>query len=106
MKSILIDDIYTVLGSMNFTKSGERYNDENVLIIENPSLTRAFKEKFLHFWKEIPDKWLFKNPGAESFNSINSCFDGIDNDFDGKIDMQDDSCNYKLMKENKAKALH
>lgn len=104
MKSIMIDDKYTIFGSMNFTKSGERYNDENVLIIENPALTKAFKEQFLHFWKEIPDKWLLKNPGAESFNSINSCFDGIDNDFDGKIDMQDEGCNYKLRK--KVKALH
>lgn len=104
MKSIMIDDKYTILGSMNFTKSGERYNDENVLIIENPALTKTFKEQFLHFWKEIPDKWLLKNPGAESFNSINSCFDGIDNDFDGKIDMQDEGCNYKLRK--KVKALH
>ena len=96
MKSIIIDDKYVVLGSMNFTKSGENYNDENVLIIENPKLAKAFKEKFIYFYNNIPDKWLYKNPGAESFNSINSCFDGVDNDFDGKTDMQDESCNFKL----------
>lgn len=98
MKSIMIDDKYVVLGSMNFTKSGEKYNDENVMIIYNPQMTKAFKQKFLYFWKEIPDKWLLKNPGAESLNSINSCFDGIDNDFDGKIDMQDEGCNFMLRK--------
>lgn len=96
MKSILIDDKYTILGSMNFSKSGESYNDENVLIIENTQMTIAYKNHFLYLWKQIPDKWLTRNPMAESFMSINSCFDGIDNDFDGKIDMQDDSCNFKL----------
>lgn len=95
MKSIVVDDRYLIVGSMNFTKSGERYNDENVLIIENPYMAKEFKKKFLYFWNTIPEKWLNKNPGAETFNSINACFDGIDNDFDGKTDMQDDSCNYK-----------
>ena len=95
MKSIIIDDKYSVIGSMNFTKSGERYNDENVLIIENTKIAAAFKKEFLHLWKEIPDKWLYKNPGAESFNSLNSCYDGVDNDFDDKIDMQDDGCKAK-----------
>lgn len=98
MKSIIIDDKYVVVGSMNFTKSGERYNDENVLIIENSKLAAAFKSKFLYFWKEIPDKWLYKNPGAETFNSINSCYDGIDNDFDGKIDKDDEGCKFRLSK--------
>ena len=95
MKSIIIDDKYVIIGSMNFTKSGEKYNDENVLIIENPNLTKTFKNSFLYIWKEIPEKWMHKNPGAESFNSINSCFDGIDNDFDEKIDKQDEGCLYK-----------
>ena len=96
MKSIIIDDNYSIIGSMNFTNSGESYNDENVIIIKNTNLAKLFKEKFLYFYQNIPDKWLYKNPGAESKNSINSCYDGIDNNFDGKTDMQDDSCNYKL----------
>lgn len=92
MKSIVIDDIYTVVGSMNFTKSGEKYNDENVVIINNSLLAKAFKDKFLYFWNNIPDKWLTNIPIAESLDSINACFDGIDNDFDGKIDNQDEGC--------------
>ena len=100
MKSIIIDDKYVILGSMNFTKSGENYNDENVLIINNPQLASKFKDKFLYFYNNIPDKWLYKNPGAESYNSINSCYDGIDNDFDGKTDKDDDSCNFQLKSRN------
>ena len=98
MKSIIIDGQYSIIGSMNFTKSGENYNDENVLILDNPKIASAFKTDFLHYWNEIPDKWLHKSPAAESLNSINSCFDGVDNDFDNKIDMADDSCNFKLKK--------
>lgn len=94
MKTMLIDDKYTIVGSMNFSKSGEKYNDENVVIIENSALTSKFKSHFLYLWKTIPDKWLYKNPKAESLDSINSCYDGVDNDFDGKIDMNDSSCKY------------
>ena len=103
MKSIIIDGKYVVLGSMNYTKSGEKYNDENVLIIKNKELALKFKEKFLYFYNDIPDKWLYKNPGAESYNSINSCSDGVDNDFDNKIDLNDDSCNFKLKKQESSK---
>lgn len=92
MKSMIIDDEYSIIGSMNFTKSGEKYNDENILIIKNNELAKSFKYKFLYFWNHIPNKWLHSNPISESFDSINSCFDGIDNDFDGKIDKQDEGC--------------
>ena len=80
---------------MNFTKSGEKYNDENVVIIKNQELTKSFKKMFLYFWSFIPDKWLYSNPITESSDSINSCFDGIDNDFDGKIDNADEGCRIK-----------
>ena len=92
MKSMIIDDTYSVIGSMNFTKSGEKYNDENVVIIKNPELTKAFKKVFVNFWSFIPEKWLFLNPITESFDSINSCYDGLDNDFDGKVDKFDEGC--------------
>lgn len=95
MKSMIVDDKYTIVGSMNFSKSGESYNDENVLIIKNIELSKNFRTSFLYFWNTIPEKWFYKNPASESFNSINSCFDGIDNDFDGKIDKNDEGCNFK-----------
>ena len=91
-KAIVIDDLYLIVGSMNFSKSGENYNDENLILIKDKNFASAYKQHFLYLWKNIPDKWLYKNPGAESKNSVNSCYDGIDNDYDGKIDAEDSMC--------------
>lgn len=91
-KSIFIDDYISVLGSMNFTKSAQNKNDENVLIIYNEEITRYLKQTFLYLWNKIPDKYEHYDPHAESKESIGSCFDGIDNDFDEKIDKDDEGC--------------
>lgn len=91
-KSIIIDDLYTVIGSMNFSRSGEGSNDENLIIIKNKDIAIFYKTFFQYLWKRIPDKWLKYNARSESPDSIGSCSDGIDNDFDGKIDKADDSC--------------
>lgn len=95
-KSVIIDDLYTIIGSMNFSRSGETANDENLLIIKNPEIAQFYKTFFQYLWKRIPDKWLKLNARSESPDSIGSCSDGIDNDFDGKIDMKDDSCQHVL----------
>jgi phosphatidylserine/phosphatidylglycerophosphate/cardiolipin synthase-like enzyme len=100
MKSIIIDDLYSIIGSMNFTKSGEYYNDENLIIIKNQKLTQKFKKIFLELYNNIPDIWLSKNPPAESKYSINSCNDGVDNDFDQKIDSNDSSCHITIKQYN------
>lgn len=92
MKSIVIDDKYAVIGSMNFTSSGNKKNDENLIIIENNHIAKNLKQNFLYLWEKIPDKYLHFDPMAESLESIGSCYDGIDNDFDGKIDGQDEGC--------------
>lgn len=97
-KSIIIDDKYVIIGSMNFSKSGEAFNDENLIILKNEQIAIFYQKFFLYLWQKIPNIWLSKNARAESFDSIGSCHDGIDNDFDGKIDKMDDSCNI-----NKAK---
>lgn len=91
-KSIIIDDEYLVIGSMNFSNSGENRNDENCLILKNPRITKFYKEYFEYLWNKIPQKYLTANPSAESVASIGSCSDGIDNDYDGKIDNQDEGC--------------
>lgn len=96
-KSIIIDDLYTVIGSMNFSRSGEGANDENLIIIKNKEIALFYKTFFQYLWKRIPDYWLSHNARSESPDSIGSCTDGIDNDFDGKIDKADDSCKVKLM---------
>lgn len=91
-KTIIIDDKYLIVGSMNFTNSGENKNDENVLIIENSHLAHNYKNFFEYLWHKIPEKYLYQNISAEGKSSIGSCYDGIDNDYDGKIDMADEGC--------------
>lgn len=91
-KSIIIDDKYLLAGSMNFSRSGESFNDENMLIIKNPRLAVFYRDFFNYLWSKIPEVYLSRAPKAESPESIGSCFDGIDNDFDGKIDFADEGC--------------
>lgn len=88
-KTIIIDDKYLIAGSMNFSKSGENKNDENCLIIESERLARYYREFFEYLWNKIPYKQYVR---AEGKDSIGSCSDGIDNNYDGKIDMQDEAC--------------
>lgn len=91
-KNIIIDDMYVLIGSMNFSKSGENKNDENFIIIENSEIAKYYKNFFMYVWNKIPNVWLTKNVASESHDSLGSCFDGIDNDFDGKIDSEDSGC--------------
>ena len=51
-----------------------------------------YRQYYFKLYNSIDEKYLFKYPHAEGFESGNSCYDGIDNDFDGKIDMQDENC--------------
>ena len=96
MKAMFIDDKISIIGSMNLTKSANIKNDENVLIIYNEKITQYFKETFLYLWNKIPNKYEYFDPRAESFESIGSCYDGIDNNFDNKIDEQDVGCFQKI----------
>ena len=91
-KSMIIDDKYIITGSMNFSNSGENRNDENCLVIENSELAKFYKGWFEFIWKKIPDIYLKYSVRPESRYSIGSCYDGIDNDYDGKVDMADDGC--------------
>ena len=91
-KTMIIDDKYIIMGSMNFSNSGENKNDENMLVINNPRLAKRYKEFFNYLWAMIPNRYLKYNPKAESKASIGSCFDGVDNNFNGKVDKQEDSC--------------
>lgn len=91
-KTMIIDEKYIILGSMNFSNSGENKNDENTIIIENPQLAHNYQIFFKYLWLMIPDKYLKYNPKPESKESIGSCSDGVDNNFNGKIDKQEDLC--------------
>ena len=51
-----------------------------------------YKSYFNYLWDIIPNKYLKYTPSAESKDSIGSCFDGVDNNFNGKIDIEDEKC--------------
>ena len=91
-KSMVIDDKFIVGGSMNFTIAGNSKNDENTIILENAALAKQYKAYFLFLWESIPSMYLYRNPSPESFESGNSCYDGIDNDFDKSVDREDSGC--------------
>lgn len=91
-KSMIIDDKYTIIGSMNFSNSGENKNDENIVLIENPEIAKFYKDFFLYQWNKIDDKWLYRNVRAESKESLGSCYDGLDNNYDGLTDLEDPAC--------------
>lgn len=91
-KTMIIDNEISVIGSLNYTKSGNNKNDENVLVIYNKEIAKYLQSTFMHLWNKIPEKYEIIDPSAESLESIGSCFDGIDNDFDNKIDNEDSGC--------------
>ena len=45
-KVIVIDERTVITGSYNFTSSAERDNDENLVIVDNPILARAYLDEF------------------------------------------------------------
>ena len=91
-KTMIVDDKYSIIGSMNFSKSGETKNDENTIVLENAEAAKYLKRFFLYQWDRIPDKWLTGYPRAEGWESVGSCSDGIDNDYDGSTDAKDSGC--------------
>ena len=91
-KSMIVDDKYTIIGSMNFSNSGENRNDENLIVINNEKIAKFYKNFFLYQWSKIDDKWLKQNARAEGKDSIGSCSDGIDNNYDGLTDNADPAC--------------
>lgn len=94
MKAAAVDGHAVVVGSMNWTFSGTKYNDENTLIFHSTALAAEFESVFDHLWDSIPEKWseAEARPGPETSESSTACTDGIDNDFDDLIDGQDPSC--------------
>ena len=94
MKTVVADGVRLLIGSMNWSAAGSTKNDENTIVIDNNSrLALEFAKHFNALWVRTPDTPAnVREPMAESMDSINSCFDGTDNDHDGKIDMADPGC--------------
>ncbi len=91
-KNMVIDGKIFITGSANFSNSGMKKNDENVLIFKSPEIAGFYRDYFLKLYHSIDNKYLKFIPRAESFESGNSCYDGIDNNFDGKTDFEDAGC--------------
>jgi phosphatidylserine/phosphatidylglycerophosphate/cardiolipin synthase-like enzyme len=45
-KVIVTDDKTTIFGSFNFSDNADKGNDENILIVENPAIAKAFLNEF------------------------------------------------------------
>lgn len=91
-KNIVVDGKIFVTGSANFSNSGMYKNDENVLIFKSPVIAEFYRDYFLKLYDGLDEKYLKFTPRAESFESGNSCYDGLDNNFDGKVDKDDAGC--------------
>ena len=50
VKMMIIDHEIVYIGSAQFTTNGFQYNDEHLLIIENPQLASKLEEFFNHYW--------------------------------------------------------
>lgn len=92
LKNASVDGKYFISGSGNWTHACDHKNDDNILIIENSEIAEFFDNYFAYLFASIPEKWLSDNPIAESPDSVNSCFDNIDNDHDGFTDGEDFGC--------------
>jgi hypothetical protein len=92
MKSAAIDGQVVIAGSMNWTSSGEYNNDENTMLIKSPQIAAQYHDWFEKTWTAMPDTLLVVNPDPESQLSTTACSDGVDNDYDDRIDMDDPGC--------------
>jgi phosphatidylserine/phosphatidylglycerophosphate/cardiolipin synthase-like enzyme len=93
MKSAVADGKHTIIGSMNWTFTGNARNDENILLIYNNSrLATEMSDYFESLWETIPEDQVARSLRPESEYSTNSCSDGADNDHDQLIDAEDPEC--------------
>jgi len=85
-KAFSVDGYIVVLGSQNFTLSGNTSSDENTLYIENRPMATSFDAAFETAWSSISSTWLTADPDPESSDSPGSLSDLIDNDHDDLTD--------------------
>lgn len=89
MKSAIRDGRDVVIGSANWTQAGHESNDEHLVIVRNnPQLATEMSGYFENLYRSLPSSLTpgYREPRAESPESINSCEDGIDNDYRDGID--------------------
>jgi phosphatidylserine/phosphatidylglycerophosphate/cardiolipin synthase-like enzyme len=86
IKALSVDGTTVVLGSQNFTLSGNTLSDENTLYIRNQPMATAYDAAFETAWSSISSTWLTADPDPESSDSPGSLSDLIDNDHDDLTD--------------------
>jgi phosphatidylserine/phosphatidylglycerophosphate/cardiolipin synthase-like enzyme len=95
-----------VFGSMNWTGAGDSDNDENTLYVKNDGFAAPFRAEFEREWADlggVPPCTTVSIEGADSSLctprgncsascASGSCCDGVDNDYDGKVDLAEEGC--------------
>jgi len=104
MKAAIADGSDVLVGSLNWSNAGSLKNDENTMVIRrNVDLAGAMSDYFAKLWASLEPtnrgeprssgrSRSRQDPRAEGIESINSCSDGLDNDHDGLVDADDESC--------------
>lgn len=69
-KTVIVDDIYSVIASTNWTGASEYANDENMLVIKNEELANQTTKEFNRLWKSIPNKYLKENPPLPVYTKL------------------------------------
>lgn len=54
-KVLILDERIVITGSYNFTKSANRVNDENILIIDNSTIAAAYLKEFYRLYGRLSD---------------------------------------------------
>jgi len=58
-KFMVADDQITITGSYNWTRSAERYNQENIVWVKDPMFAKPFNQEFEKLWEESSDLYSY-----------------------------------------------
>lgn len=54
-KVVIVDNRYTITGSLNFSTSAEESNDENVIVLDSPEIAALYTQEFERVWAQGSD---------------------------------------------------
>jgi phosphatidylserine/phosphatidylglycerophosphate/cardiolipin synthase-like enzyme len=53
-KFMIRDKKALLTGSYNWTRSAERFNQENVLLIQDAGVVQPYQNEFIRLWNQLP----------------------------------------------------